>query len=373
MNPYQNPLEVVAALHRSAALDVDTRQSNRYCIRLNTPTGKEAYYFASPIYNAGSRKLVRRVFRQEGAEYRFCGSNCEVSVSDRQIVLRQGDRNLTLTFPDPQRWQLREGHLESAAYTVYPGCNGVCLGGRAEMLRFGCTVRVPYRNIRVSRNCLCWMEQQFKPAVVVSALAAEGAGKTVPLRVRLEQTSEIAGTVCFESTDPACRRGWLELGFYEPKLIQDTPVSGRFPKENNAFGPIAFIGNSDFFGPQWLYTRLDVSKIQELRSAHIREMKLYLPRLSGGTAAPELYGLTARFCSFGSNWGNRIGQSDQMQAVAAIPHYLCLDLTRFYTDRARLTESVGTVLTPSRTWEPGCHTVATGDCTAMPPILCVEY
>ncbi len=94
---HQNPLRTVAELHRSAALDVDMQQSNRYCIRLNTPNGKEGYYFASPIYNAYSRKLVRRLFLQSGFEFRFCGSNCSVTVTGTQISLRQEDRSLTLT------------------------------------------------------------------------------------------------------------------------------------------------------------------------------------------------------------------------------------------------------------------------------------
>lgn len=94
---HQNPLRTVAELHRSAALDVDMQQSNRYCIRLNTPNGKEGYYLASPIYNAYSRKLVRRLFLQSGFEFRFCGSNCSVTVTGTQISLRQEDRSLTLT------------------------------------------------------------------------------------------------------------------------------------------------------------------------------------------------------------------------------------------------------------------------------------
>lgn len=174
---HQNPLRTVAELHRSAALDVDMQQSNRYCIRLNTPNGKEAYYFASPIYNAYSRKLVRRLFLQSGSEFRFCGSNCSVTVTGTQISLRQGDRSLTLTFRRQQLWQLRDGQLESADYAVYPTCNGICLGGKVETLRFGYSARVSHRSVRISQNCLCWMEQQFKPAVVVSALTAEGAEK----------------------------------------------------------------------------------------------------------------------------------------------------------------------------------------------------
>lgn len=371
---YQNPLRIVAELHGSEELDVDTRQANRYCIRLNTSLGKEAYYFASPIYNASSRKLVQRRFLPNGSEFCFVGSNCAVAVSGTGIILRQEERNFTLTFPRTQVWQIRDGHLESADYTVYPTCNGICLGGSVERLCFGYSAHVPKQTIRVSKNCLCWMEQQFKPAVVVSALTAGGAGQNVPLVVTSEQASEHTGSIRFSATEPILRRGWMEVHFYEPKLIQDTPVSGRLPTENNAFGSIAFIGKSAFYGAQWLYTRLDVSKMQELRGAYVREMKLYLPCLSGNAAVPELYGLTARFCSFGSNWNNKVGRSeDGGRSVLAIPHFLCLDLTRFYTNRARLTESVGTVLTPSHFGKSGCHVIATGDCGAMPPVLCVKY
>lgn len=370
---YQNPLQTVAELHRSTELDVDTEQANRYCIRLNTSRGKEAYYFASPIYNAYSRKLVQRSFFANASEYRFAGSNCTASVSGTQISLRKGDRVFTMTFPHPQLWRITGGHLESNDYTLSPTCNGVCLSGKTDHLRFGFSARFPYRSIRTSQNCLCWMEEQFKPAVVVSALVAEGAKQQVPLRVRLEQTAGNAGIVGFETTDPVFRQGWIEVDFYEPKLIQDTPVSGRFPKENNAFGPIAFIGKSAYFGTQWLYTRLDIAKFQELRGNYIREMKLYLPYLSRGPSAPELYGLTARFCSFGSTWNNKVKQTEDGQTVTVGSRFLCLDLTRFYTNRARLTESAGTVLTPSHSWEPGCHTISTGDCCAMPPILCIKY
>ena len=39
-----NPLETVALLSGSNILDIDTNQSSRYCIKLNSVGGKEAYY-----------------------------------------------------------------------------------------------------------------------------------------------------------------------------------------------------------------------------------------------------------------------------------------------------------------------------------------
>lgn len=370
----ENPLRTVAELRHSSELDIDTEQSNRYCIRLNTAYGKEAYYFSSPIYNAYSLKLIRKIFTEDATGYSYEGSSCSVSVTETHISLRKGDRNFSLLFHRRQLWKESDGELRSEDLSVYPTNNGICLKGRTENLRFGYFSHFKYRKVRRSHNCLCWMEDKFRPVVVVSALCAEGHRRTVPLTIGAEKSAADKGQLYFETTDPLCPEGWVEVDFYEPKLIQDTPVSGKLPKENNAFGPVSFIGKSPFFGTQWLYTRLDTAKMPELKGKYIREMKLYVPCLSECAAAPELYGLKARFCSFGSNWSNRIGQTEATGRTTIEGSYICIDLTGSYTDRARLTESVGTVLIPAHSPEgAGCCVIATGDCFTLPPILCVKY
>ena len=87
MIKHQSPLETVATLSEMSTLDIDINQSNRYCIKLNSAQGKDAYYFATPIYHAISRKLVNRNFVASNGYYRFVGSNCEATVTATQLKL----------------------------------------------------------------------------------------------------------------------------------------------------------------------------------------------------------------------------------------------------------------------------------------------
>ena len=155
--------------------------------------------------------------------------------------------------------------------------------------------------------------------------------------------------------------------------FQDTPVSGKHPKENNAFGPMAFIGKSTFYGTQWLYTRLDVNKLPDLQHKYIREIKLYIPRFTNTSVALDTFELSNRFCSFGSTWNNKIAKENRHDAVKNYGGYACVDLTRHYTNRGLLTEATGVVITPARASELGYQAISTGDSYIMPPILCVKY
>ena len=205
----ENPLRTVAELRHSSELDIDTEQSNRYCIRLNTAYGKEAYYFSSPIYNAYSLKLIRKIFTEEAAGYSYEGSSCSVSVTETHISIRKGDRNFSLLFHRRQLWKESDGELRSEDLSVYPTNNGICLKGRTENLRFGYFSHFKYKKVRRSHNCLCWMEDKFKPVVVVSALCAEGHCRTVPLTIVAEKSATDKGQLYFETTDPICPEGWV--------------------------------------------------------------------------------------------------------------------------------------------------------------------
>ena len=165
----------------------------------------------------------------------------------------------------------------------------------------------------------------------------------------------------------------LEINFYEPKLMQDTPVSARFPNENNAFGPVAFIGKTSFFGVQWLYSRLDLNKLPELNRKLIRNMTLYIPKYTGHSMAVQVYTLPNRFCSFGSNWNNKVSLGALRETNQSRGDYLSLDLTSLYVSRNRLSEADGFVLAPCRNTDQDYLAVSTGDSYAMPQVLCVKY
>ena len=166
----------------------------------------------------------------------------------------------------------------------------------------------------------------------------------------------------------------FEISFYEPKLIQDTPVSGNYPRENNAFGPIAFVGKSNYYGTQWLYSRLDIGKMPELNGKRIQKIKLYIPRFTRNATELNAFALSNRFCSFGSTWINKIENEEVHDSLKVDQDYLCLDLTQRYVNRGLLSESAGVVIAPARsTDDVGYQAISTGDSYLAPPVLCVKY
>ena len=370
----KTPLEIVAELSGSTSLDIDTNQANRYCIKLNSAKGKDAYYFGTPIYNTDSRKIIRCKFVAANGHYRFIGSNCEVTVTATQIKLTRGKQHLTINLGKTYSWVMRDGVLVSNQLSIAPTYNGICIEGNLMSMSFDAVLNFGYQNIRTSQNCVCFMESRFKPIVVMSALfSVKQKVGCHPLQIRYRETTPKEGTLSFLSEDPLYNYGICEINFYEPKLIQDTPVSGKHPKENNAFGPMAFIGKSTFYGTQWLYTRLDINKLPDLQHKYIREIKLYIPRFTNTSVALDTFELSNRFCSFGSTWSNKIAKEGRHDAVKIDGGYMCVDLTRHYTNRGLLTESAGVVITPTRASELGYQAISTGDSYIMPPILCVKY
>ena len=368
-----NPLETVALLSGSNILDIDTNQSSRYCIKLNSVGGKEAYYFTTPIYNTHSRKLVRRKFFEDHGVYRFVGSNCEVSVTSEQIKLIRESQICVLNLKNNFHWVLRDGVLISDRISIIPTYNGICIYGDILQMSLDVSVDFDYQKIRCHQSCISFMESQFTPVFVVSGLFAQSsANECIPLRVKYYERSPKEGVLSFASNQSTYNQCAFEMNFYEPKLIQDTPVSGNFPNENNAFGPIAFVGKGDYYGTQWLYSRLDISKIQELQGKPIREIKLYIPRFTKETTPLHIFELLNRFCSFGSTWSKKVDKGSHYDPIKFNGDYVCIDLTRNYTGRGLIRQSSGVVITPANTGL-GYQVISTGDSYVLPPILCVKY
>ncbi len=218
----QSPLETVAALAGVTTLDVDTNNANRYCIKLNSAKGKEAYYFGTPIYNIALRKLISRKFYMINGCYRFFGSNCELTVTATQLKLVQGEKTLCMDFDKPLLWSLRDGALVSDRLTMIPTYNGITVKGRIDRMLFNVTTKFPCQGIRRSQNCVCFMESRFKPVLVIYALYAQKQNSDChTMRLKYTETSESSGSLCFASEDPLYNQGIFEVNFYEPKLIQD--------------------------------------------------------------------------------------------------------------------------------------------------------
>lgn len=375
MNHCISALESIAYLTQRSILNVNENQSNRYCILLNTKDGNEAFYFSTPIYNNVSRRLVRRNFAVFNNCYQFIGSNCTVQVTNTKLLFIKEHKTVGLDFGQNIVWDLNNGCLISDDISIIPSYNGVLIEGDIRKMVFNIKMNFDYSNVRNSHNCICFMESKFRPIFVVSALKTQPYNNAAcsPLFVNLNTVSRSTGGLSFYSSDLTVTRGAIEMNFYESKLIQDTPVSVKYPNENNAFGPIGFIGKSDLYGTQWLYSRLDINKMPELQNKFIRSIKMYVPKFNSSSMPLDMIELSNRFCSFGSNWSNKVQAGDKKHTIIDQGEYICIDMTDLYINRGRLNEAAGMVIVPANSGAHGYKTISTGDSYSAPPIICVKY
>ena len=368
------PLEEVLQLASDQSLSLNPKQSNRYALQFVCENGGENYYFSTPIYRQDTNKLLYLQFQQQGDSFIFGGSNCVVIVGAKQIRFIRKSEELGVLFKTPIVWSFDNGVLFSEQLSISPTYNGVMLAGDLDVMQFDIFTTIGYESFRKSKNCVGLMENHFKPIFNFSALFAKGNGDELsPLIVSYFEKNKQEGKVAFFATDERCTQGVIELNFYEPKMMQDTPVSEKRPAENNAFGAVAWMGESSFYGSQWLYFRPDFSNLPEMKNKVIQKITLYLPCWNTSELLIEMHNLQSRFCSFGSNWENKIGTGQSKYTASQKDGYLSIDVTKLYSYFGQLTESIGTVLIAEKANQASFQIISTADCYARPPILCVKY
>lgn len=146
------------------------------------------------------------------------------------------------------------------------------------------------------------------------------------------------------------------------------------PSTNNAFGSVGFIGNSSAYGEQWLYSRLDYSRIPEIMDKRIHKAVLHMPKLNQSKVEFSAYKVSARFCSFGSNWDNKIPGETPVSDSASQSGYQSLDFTSLLVDgrTKTITKSEGLILKP-KIKGSGFSVIATGDSYLAPQIMEINF
>ena len=117
------------------------------------------------------------------------------------------------------------------------------------------------------------MKERFRPLVVFSCVGSlDAAGNIIaPAKITYQKLTDKKYHLSISSTSPMARFIMFEGNLYENKLFQGTTVESNNILVNNAFGSVGFIGNTAMFGEQWLYSRLDYSKIQEIMDKSIHK------------------------------------------------------------------------------------------------------
>ena len=159
----------------------------------------------------------------------------------------------------------------------------------------------------------------------------------------------------------------------DEKLFQDTTVESKNPKQNNAFGGTAFIGSTDAYGEQWLYSRPDISKIKDLFNKSIKKAVLYIPTLNQSGTLLTMVGLKTRFCSFGSNWNNKKMGYVNVSSSESVPGYHRIDITNIITNSYRIQPGTEGWIIKSGSKDNGFSVISTGDSFYAPQILEITF
>lgn len=374
----QSVISEIARLRDSKSYTVDYHNSNRYRLVVQERDGsKTAYYFSTPIYSQKDGKLLDVKFHLNGSTIYAVGSNANVTVS-HNIAMENREASCKIELKQkaelvsPQR-------VRCGKHSIWPTTNGVamkCDIRGEEKISFLLEVGQPFLNMRFNSKYFALMKERFKPYVVFSCVASmDVAGNVIaPAKLEYQKITDKKYCITVSATSPLARYVLWECNLYENKLFQDTTVESGNPASNNAFGSVGFIGNTSAYGEQWLYTRIDYSRMSEVMDKHIREVILHIPKLNHSKMEICAYKVAARFCSFGSNWNNKIASTMLISDACSNSGYQNIDMTSLLVNSRTgiITKTEGLILKPKIKGN-GFSAIATADSYLAPQIIEINF
>ena len=374
----QSVLGEISKLRKGVPIIIDYHNSNRYRLVVCENNGsKTAYYFSTPIYNRRSRKMIDMKFQANIGTIFSIGSNTNITLS-KNILMENAEGSCSIELP--QKCNLISPHeVQCANMVLIPTTNGVafkCALKINEKATFIVDVGQSFLNVRANDRCFALMKENFRPFVVFSCIGAtDMTGNVIaPAKIEYQKLTDKRYKIAISSMSPLAQSVLFEANLYENKLFQDTTVESMNPSTNNAFGSVGFIGNSSVYGEQWLYSRLDYSRIPEIMDKRINKAVLHMPKFNQSKVEFSAYKVSARFCSFGSNWDNKISGEAIISDSSSQSGYQSLDITSLLINEhiKTITKSEGLIIKP-KIKSTGFSVVATGDSYLAPQIIEINF
>jgi hypothetical protein len=356
---------------------VDRTNTNRYrVVALEDDGSRTAYYFSTPIYNLKTRKLVDMMFYRNSEVVYAIGSNSNLTFSNN-ARMENGEGYCIISLPKSAT-SISPNELACGEGRIKPTTNGFaykCSCEENETHSFTIETSKRFAEIRANDKCFAVMSEKFRPFVSFSCIGTLNAdGKVIaPAKISFEKLGNSKYILTFKACSPLGKSIMFEANLYEPKLFQDTTVESKNPNINNAFGSIAFIGSSNEFGEQWLYSRADVSKLSDFSDKKILKAVLHFPRLNNAYIEQSVYKLSSRFCSFGSNWNNKKADAGLVSDTIVSNNYIDLNMKNIILDSGgRIIQSEGFIIKP-KIKNKGFSVIGTGDGYLFPEIFEINY
>ena len=350
---------------------------NRYAIYCQENSKiKTAYCFSVPIRNIKNSNLVDLRFYHNNNSSTFVGSEAKITVSDR-IRLSNDFGVCDIIFQGSLFKRTNEAIFfknNMSFVEIRPALNGIILlfdrSPSSGPAKIKLQVDRRFESLQSNNKYFSIMREKLIPFITASCIGTINTREKVSAscQVYSQKVNDFEYILTFDSTNKSASRIAVEINMHEPKLFHDTTVESKNPTMNNAFGGISFLGTSKSFGEQLLYSRLEVSNIAHLRNKKIMKSILHIPQLSYNAPPIAVNKISQRFCSFGSNWENKIDIKDTIAVSYASNGYYHIDMTKFL---GNLNTPQNFVIIAPKNNKPAI--ISTGDSFYAPQILEVQY
>ena len=300
--------------------------------------------------------LIDSPERQKLSEDFCCRENRHFVLSGPQITLHDGEISCKLSCPEERLKSIRAlkaGVLFSADVTPNSPLE-LDIRFIPDVCKITCTQQV----FAVLKKCNV-------PSSVLTALYVRTNDGTI-LPAKLEQARKSPGNhiITVYSGNPGTV--FMEFTLYGQKLIGDTPVSEYWPDTSDPFCCTAFIGKTELFGKQSLYSKVLPACIVEYLPRKIIHAKLHIPVICGDPGRLEVYPLEERFCSFETSWNNTKNKGNHRLTVSSSEHCLTIELPVIRNDGGISVFPEGLAV---ENGGDGLCVLSTGDCCSEPQRL----
>lgn len=359
---------------KDGSLLIDYSNRDRYRIITNNPNGsKTAFCFSTPVYNEHTGSAVSLKFKRCENGIYHAGSNADITVTDK-IHMKNKAGKCSVLFDSALEF-VNENMLSCGKDLIFASLNGITYKADTsdkKAVSFTVKTDTAFTDVKANDGCLALMRLKFIPFLTVSCIGTVNKAGEVcaPARLLFDRVNDNEFKLTAEPCDLSENAVMFEINLYEPKIIGDTTVESLHPKKKNPFGGAAFIGDSEYYGRQWLYLRPEIAGIRDILNRHTERIILHIPRLSRRYVPLEAYKTAEKFCSFGSSWENSADTDGFIGETVRNGSYIDLDITDAVIDRRvnRLSEMKGIIIKP-KTEEKSMTAVSTGDSYYKPIII----
>ena len=360
------------------SIEFDALNPDRYTlVAKGADRTKTAYSFGVPIYNRQTNNIVDMKYLHRNTGSYYMGSNARIIIRDSVKMQNQyGCCDIILPGKVSKKtentvsWSSQDTQID-----VMPTLTGVAIKAMCTSIgQFSITIKADrvFESTRSNDKYFSIMREKFVPFITVSCIGIlNDRGEVIaPCKIHNRKVNEKEYILNFTSQSKSGKNIFFEINMQETKLFQDTTVESRHPKMNNAFGGTAFLGQTNTFGEQWLYSRLEFSNLPQLQNKRIIKAILHIPQLNHSNCLLTIHRVSARFCSFGSNWENKISITDLLTESVASDGYYHIDITKLIRDNKKKSENY-VIRAKDLYGKP--VVISTGDSFFKPQILEVKF